>query len=138
MKFRNQSVLLLENFMLFPTLCRNLTPLFDGGVVHVPHAVGGGGLEGEVVLVLHAVGADHVVDTEVAALLDGALVWEVTHVLPTEGAGHIVDAEVAILLGGALEDEVTHVLRAEGAGHVVDTEVGAQYTVEHFVALVHC
>ena len=77
--------------MLFPTLCRNLTPLFD---VHVPHTVGGGSLEGEVVLVLHAVGAGHVVDTEVEALLDGALEGEVAHVLHAEGAGHVVDTEV--------------------------------------------
>ena len=111
--------------MLFPTWCRNLTPLFTGEVVRVHRAVGYGGLEGEVVLVLHAVGADHVVDTKVAALLDGALECEVTHVLHAEGAGHIVDAEVAVLLVGALEDVVAHALHAEGVGRVVDTEVGA-------------
>ena len=71
---------MLENFMLFPTWCRNLTPLFDGEVVHVPHAVGGGGLEGEVVLVLHSVEAGNVEDTEVEALLDAALEDEITHV----------------------------------------------------------
>ena len=72
--------------MLFPTLCRNLTPLF-GEVVHVPHAVGGGGLEGEVVLVLHAVGAGHVEDTEVEAFLDDTLDDEgkVTLILHAKG-----------------------------------------------------
>ena len=94
MKICNYSELLLENFMLFPTLCRNLTPLFTGEVVHVHRAVGDGGLEGEVVLVLHSVGADHVVDTEVAALLDGALECEVTHVLHAEGASHVVDVKI--------------------------------------------
>ena len=94
---RNWSKLLLENFMLFPTLCRNLAPLFDGEVVHVPHAVGGGRLEGEVVLVLHAVGAGHTVDTKDKALLDGTLEGEVAHVLRAEGAGHVVDTEVESL-----------------------------------------
>ena len=88
---------MLENFMLFPTWCRNLTPLFDGEVVHVLHAVGGSGLEDEVVLVLHVVGAGHVVDTEVEALLDGALEGEVTHVLHVEGASHVVDSEIEAL-----------------------------------------
>ena len=88
---------MLENFMLFPTWCRNVTPLFTGEVVHVHRAVGDGGLKGEVVLVLHAVGADHIVDTEVAALLDGALECEVTHVLHAKGAGHVVDTEIEAL-----------------------------------------
>ena len=92
--------------MLFPTWCRNLTPLFDGEVVHVLHAVGGGSLEGEVVLVLHAVGAGHIEDTEVEALLDDTLEDEVTRVVSAEGAGRVVDTEAEELLDSALEDLV--------------------------------
>ena len=79
--------------MLFPALCRNLTPLFDGDVVHVHHAVGGGDLEGEVVLVLYAVGAGHIGDTEVEALLDDILEDKVTRVVSAKGAGRVVDTE---------------------------------------------
>ena len=92
--------------MLFPTWCRNLTPLFTGEVVHVHRAVGDGGLEGEVVLVLHAVGAGHVEDTEVEALLDDTLEDEVTCVVSAEGAGRVVDTEAEELLDSALEDLV--------------------------------
>ena len=85
MNIRNWRELLLENFMLFPTWCRNLTPFFDGEVVHILHTVEDVGLEGEDVHVLHAEG--HVVDTNVEALLDGILEGEVTHVLtPKEQA----------------------------------------------------
>ena len=100
--------------MLFLTLCRNLTPLFDGEVVHVPHAVGGGGLKGEDFLVLHAVGAGHVGDTEVEAILDDALEDKVTHVLSAKGAGRLVDTEAEEPLDSALGGEVTHVLHVEG------------------------
>ena len=78
--------------MLFPTWCRNLTPLFDGEVVYVFRAVEDVGLEGEDVHVLHAEG--HIVDTDVEAFLDGILEGEVTHVLHFEGAGHVVDTEI--------------------------------------------
>ena len=86
---------MLENFLLFPTWCRNLTPLFDGEVVHIVHTVEDVGLEGEDVHVLHAEG--HVVDTDVEALLDGILEGEVAHVLHAEGVGHVVYVEVKTL-----------------------------------------
>ena len=50
-------------------------------------------LEGEVVLVLHAVGAGHVEDTEVEALLDDTLEDEVTRVVSAKGAGRVSDTE---------------------------------------------
>ena len=95
---------MLENFMLFPTWCRNLTPLFDGEVVHILHTVEDVGLEGEDVHVLHAEG--HVVDTDVEALLDGILEGEVTHVLHAEGAGHVVYVEVKTLNSKAHENSL--------------------------------
>ena len=82
--------------MLFPTRCRNLTPIFDGEVVHILHTVEDVGLEGEDVHVLHAEG--HVVDIDVEALLDGILEGEVAHVLHAKGAGRVVYVEVETLV----------------------------------------
>ena len=62
--------------------------------------------EGEVVLVLYAVGAGHVEDTEVEALLDDILEDDVTRVVSAEGAGRVVDTEAEELLDSALEDLV--------------------------------
>ena len=65
--------------MLFPTWCRNLTPIFDGEVFHILHTVEDVGLEGEDVHVLHAEG--HIEYANVEVLLEGELEGEAPYVL---------------------------------------------------------